>query len=51
MTTVVNVQLTILAAESRLTDAPVVVDVIEARAAVETGHGETLVNLQLTPLT
>jgi len=33
---IIYINFTVLAAESSLTDAPVAVDVIEARAAVET---------------
>jgi len=45
---VIYINFTVLAAESSLTDAPVAVDVIEARAAVETRWLKTLIYLQLT---
>jgi len=48
---VVDVQLTVMTAESRLTGAPVSVHVVHARAAVETRRLETLVHLQLTDVT
>ena len=48
---VVNINFTIIAAVSGRTGAPVAVDVIETRAAVETRRRATLVNLRLTRVT
>ena len=48
---VVDVQLTVVSAESSLADTPVAAQLVQTRAAVLTWRPHTLVYLQLTCLT